>query len=91
MSLGLLRPLETEQPSLVLVQTMRQPRKDPSLSQSTRRRLSMRASRGDDRRQEPFEALPCLGLLGRDSRPFGMNFSADMVRHQVDDPLAVGA
>jgi hypothetical protein len=50
----------------------------------------MSASRGDDRRQEPFEALPCLGLLGRDSRPFGMNFSADMVRHQVDDPLAVG-
>src|SRR5262249_24510470 len=42
MSLGLLRPLETEQPSLVLVRTMRQPRKDPNLSQATRQRLSMR-------------------------------------------------
>lgn len=50
----------------------------------------MRGSRGDDRRQEPFIALPCLGLLRRESRPFGMDFSADMVCHQVDDPLAVG-
>ena len=35
MSLGLLRSLETEQPSLVLIRTMRQPRKDPNLSQAT--------------------------------------------------------
>jgi hypothetical protein len=50
----------------------------------------MRGSRGDDRRQGPFKALPCLGQLGRDSRPFGMELSADIVCHQADDPLAVG-
>jgi hypothetical protein len=41
----------------------------------------MRRSRGDDRRQKPFKALTCLGLLGRDSRPFGMDFSVGMMCH----------
>ena len=46
--------------------------------------------RRDNRRQQPLETLSRLRQLGRDARALRMDLGADMVRHEADDPLAVG-
>ena len=43
------------------------------------------------RRQQTFEALAGIGKLGRHARRLGMNLGSDMMRHQPDDPLAIGS
>jgi len=44
----------------------------------------------NDRRKKSLEPLSRLRKLGRDTRPLRMDLSADTVREQAHDPLAVG-
>ena len=45
---------------------------------------------GDDRRDQPFEALAGLRQLGRHARRSRMHFRADMMGDETHDPFAVG-
>ena len=49
-----------------------------------------KARRCDHRRQQAFEPLAGLGQLCRNAGLRGMDFGADVVCDETDDPLAIG-
>ena len=54
-------------------------------------RFADRERRGrDDRRKKSFEPLSRFRQLGGDARRAGMDFGADMVGDQANDPFAIG-